>query len=78
MYNIGLTHTDIFTVKVGIIESIGPIAVVDINVCTIHMEAYGDQHIKKAKFMAIANRKSCFCCFNMARRCLNLFVGNVC
>ena len=58
MYSIGLTHTEIFTVRVGIIESFGPIAVVDMNVCTIHMEAYGDQHIKKAEFMAIANRKS--------------------
>ena len=55
MYNIGLTHTDIFTVRVGIIESIGPIAVVEINVWTMHMEAYGDQHIKKATFIAIVN-----------------------
>ena len=61
MYNIGLTHTDIFTVRVGIIESIGQIAVAEINVWTIHMEAYGDkenEYTHMEDMMAVAMWKA--------------------
>ena len=51
MYKMGFIHTDNFTVTVGIIDSNGPIDVLEMNVCVIHNNAYGDQHIKYEKFI---------------------------